>query len=279
MNRASPTSPSCRRNSASTAEDGGLHRPERSGRYDCHFSYQRLMDYYGISPEGGRVLQLGRHRLLSDRRQDDPIVPTSSSPAPRPRHHRLDHQGGARTGLRRPDLSPAASETVTILEVAGEHADGVVLPVTNVSPSTDAQKAIEARFLERFGTFNALAGNYSWWIYALKAAWETPAPPRTPRRRRGARQVELDDTYVGKVAGGREILRRGASGGLRLLHHHHRQGRCAGGGHPLSRTSRRLLKCRISACRTPLAERRGARRVTDLRRAPRRPTRLRGLGA
>ena len=103
-------------------------------------------------------------------------------------------------GYKGPIASPAASETKTILEVAGEHATDVILPVTNVSPSTPTQKAIEARFIERFGSFNALAGNYSWWIYSLKAALEMAGTATdTQAVAEAMAQIELEDTYVGKV--------------------------------------------------------------------------------
>ena len=75
--------------------------------------------------------------------------------------------------------------------------------MTNVSPSTDTQKAIEKRFLDRFGSFNALAGNYSWWIYSLKAAWEMAGTADdTKAVSEALAQVELNDTYVGKVKWG-----------------------------------------------------------------------------
>ena len=103
-------------------------------------------------------------------------------------------------GYKGPIVSPAASETSTILEVAGEYADNVVLPVTLVDPITDNQKAIKERFMQHFGTFNALAGNYSWWIYALVQAMEDAGTFEDTKAVADAlAKVVLDDTYVGKV--------------------------------------------------------------------------------
>ena len=89
--------------------------------------------------------------------------------------------------------------------------------MTNVTPSTDTQKAIEKRFLDRFGTFNALAGNYSWWIYSLKAAWEMAGTAEdTKAVAEALAPVELEDTYVGKVKWGGEksfgVARQGIHG-------------------------------------------------------------------
>lgn len=103
-------------------------------------------------------------------------------------------------GYKGPIASPAASETATILEVAGEYADDVVLPVTCVEPVTDSQKQIKERFLQHFGTFNALAGNYSWWIYALAQAFEDAGTFEDTKAVADALEnVVLEDTYVGKV--------------------------------------------------------------------------------
>jgi branched-chain amino acid transport system substrate-binding protein len=173
---------------------------------DCHYSYQRLMDYYGIAQKTAEYFNwedTDFYPIVAKTIADPPdFIVTSPSP---PGITASIVKAARELGYTGPISSPAASETVTILEVAGEHADGVVLPVTNVAPSTDTQKAIEKRFLERFGTFNALAGNYSWWIYALKAAWEMAGTADDIRAVAEAlAQVELDDTYVGKVKWGGE---------------------------------------------------------------------------
>lgn len=168
---------------------------------DCHYSYARLMDYYGIAQKAAEYYNwedTDFYPIVAKTISDRPdFIVTSPSP---PGITASIIKAARELGYAGPIASPAASETVTILEVAGEHADGVVLPVTNVAPSTETQKAIERRFLDRFGTFNALAGNYSWWIYALKAAWEMAGEVDDTRVVAEAlAQVELDDTYVGKV--------------------------------------------------------------------------------
>ena len=173
---------------------------------DCHFSYQRLMDYYGITQKAAEFYNwedTDFYPIVAKTIADRPdFIVTSPSP---PGITASIIKAARELGYTGPISSPAASETTTILEVAGEHADGVILPVTNVSPSTETQKAIEKRFLERFGSFNALAGNYSWWIYSLKAAWEMAGTADdTNAVAEALAQVELDDTYVGHVKWGGE---------------------------------------------------------------------------
>ncbi|MBX3596747.1 MAG: ABC transporter substrate-binding protein [Rhizobiaceae bacterium] len=173
---------------------------------DCHFSYKRLMDYYGITQKAAEFYNwedTDFYPIVAKTIADKPdFIVTSPSP---PGITASIIKAARELGYGGPISSPAASETKTILEVAGEHADGVVLPVTNVEPSTDTQKAIEKRFLDRFGSFNALAGNYSWWIYSLKAAWEKAGTAEdTKAVAEALAQVELDDTYVGKVKWGGE---------------------------------------------------------------------------
>lgn len=168
---------------------------------DCHFSYQRLMDYYGITQKVAEFYNwedTDFYPIVAKTIADRPdFIVTSPSP---PGITASIIKAARELGYTGPIASPAASETETILEVAGEHADGVILPVTNVEPSTPTQKAIEKRFLERFGSFNALAGNYSWWIYSLKAAWEMAGTADdTKAVAEALAQVELDDTYVGHV--------------------------------------------------------------------------------
>lgn len=168
---------------------------------DCHFSYKRLMDYYGITQKAAEFYNwedTDFYPIVAKTIADRPdFIVTSPSP---PGITASIVKAARELGYTGPISSPAASETKTILEVAGEHADGVILPVTNVAPSTDTQKAIEKRFIERFGSFNALAGNYSWWIYSLKAAWEAAGTAEdTKAVAEALAQVELDDTYVGKV--------------------------------------------------------------------------------
>lgn len=175
--------------------------PDDQDGTDCHFSYKRLMDYYGITQKSAEFFNwedTDFYPIVAKSISDRPdFIVTSPTP---PGITASIVKAARELGYTGPISSPAASETKTILEVAGEQADGVVLPVTNVDPSTDTQKAIQQRFLDRFGTFNALAGNYSWWIYALKAAWEMAGTAEdTKAVAEALAQVQLDDTYVGHV--------------------------------------------------------------------------------
>jgi len=168
---------------------------------DCHFSYQRLMDYYGIAQTTALYYNwedTDFYPIVARAIAAKPaFIVTSPSP---PGITASIIKAARELGYRGPISSPAASETKTILEVAGEHADAVVLPVTNVSPSTPMQKDIERRFTERFGSFNALAGNYSWWFWALKAAFEmADTADDTKAVAEALGQVELSDSYVGRA--------------------------------------------------------------------------------
>lgn len=175
--------------------------PDDQDGIDCHFSYERLMKHYGIEQKAAEYYNwedTDFYPIVAKTIRDRPdFIVTSPSP---PGITASIVKAARELGYTGPISSPAASETKTILEVAGEHATDVILPVTNVEPSSETQKAIEARFLERFGSFNALAGNYSWWIYALKAAFEMAGTAEdTNAVAEALGQVELDDTYVGKV--------------------------------------------------------------------------------
>ena len=175
--------------------------PDDQDGIDCYFSYERLAKHYGIEKKSVEYFNwedTDFYPIVAKSIRDKPdFIVTSPSP---PGITASIIKAARELGYKGPISSPAASETKTILDVAGEHATDVILPVTNVEPSTDTQKGIESRFRERFGDFNALAGNYSWWIYSLKAALEMAGTADDTRAVAEAlAQVELDDTYVGKV--------------------------------------------------------------------------------
>lgn len=176
--------------------------PNDQDGFDGYFSYQRLLKHYGISETGVEYFNWEDTDFFpivakSIREKPDFIV---TSPSP-PGITASIVKAARELGYKGPISSPAASETETILEVAGEHAHDVVLPVTNVAPTSASQIAIKDRFLERFGSFNALAGNYSWWIYALKDAMEKAGTAEdTTAVSEALAEVVLEDTYVGRVA-------------------------------------------------------------------------------
>ena len=180
--------------------------PDDKDGYDCYYSYQRLMDYYNLK-------DLGKEYFEWETTDFYPIVtkvlamkPDAIITSPTPPGITADIVKAAREmGYKGAISSPAASETKTILEVAGEYADDVVLPVTLVSPVTKTQVEIRERFLKRFGEFNALAGNYSWWVYALAKAIEDAGTFEDTRAVANALQdVVLEDTWVGKAKFGGE---------------------------------------------------------------------------
>ncbi len=175
--------------------------PDDQDGIDCHHSYQRLMEYYGIKDLGVEYFNwedTDFYPIVTKTLKSNPdFIVTSPSP---PGITASIVKAAREMGYKGPISSPAASETKTILEVAGEYAHDVVLPVTCVEPVTDTQKAIKARFIERFGDFNALAGNYSWWIYGLVAALEKAGTYEDTKAVADAlAEVVLEDTYVGKV--------------------------------------------------------------------------------
>jgi branched-chain amino acid transport system substrate-binding protein len=175
--------------------------PDDQDGYDCHFSYERLMDYYGVEKLGVEYFNwedTDFYPIVTKSLKSKPdFIVTSPSP---PGITASIVKAAREMGYEGPICSPAASETKTILEVAGEYANNVVLPVTCVEPVTDTQRAIRDRFLARFGDFNALAGNYSWWIYALAQAFEDAGTHEDTKAVADALgNVVLEDTYVGKV--------------------------------------------------------------------------------
>ena len=175
--------------------------PDDKDGYDCYFSYQRLMEYYGMK-------DLGKEYFEWETTDFYPIVtkvvamkPDCIITSPTPPGITASLVKAAREmGYKGPISSPAALETKTILEVAGEFADDVVLPGTLESPQTEAQEAIVKRLTKRFGEFNALAGNYSWWVQALAQAFEDAGTfEDTTAVANALEKVVLEDTYVGKV--------------------------------------------------------------------------------
>jgi len=175
--------------------------PDDQDGIDCHHSYERLMKHYGIKDLGVEYFNwedTDFYPIVTKTLKSKPdFIVTSPSP---PGITASIVKAAREMGYKGPISSPAASETKTILEVAGEYAHDVVLPVTCVEPVTDTQKAIKARFIKRFGDFNALAGNYSWWIYGLVAALEKAGTYEDTKAVANAlAEVVLEDTYVGKV--------------------------------------------------------------------------------
>lgn len=175
--------------------------PDDQDGIDCYFSYERLMKYYGIEDRGVEYFNwedTDFYPIVTKTLKSNPdFIVTSPSP---PGITASIVKAAREMGYKGPISSPAASETKTILEVAGEYAHDVVLPVTLVEPITENQKQIKDRFMKRFGDFNALAGNYSWWIYALVAALENAGTHEdTEAVANALANVVLEDTYVGKV--------------------------------------------------------------------------------
>jgi branched-chain amino acid transport system substrate-binding protein len=176
--------------------------PDDKDGEDCHYSYQRVMDHYGIKQVGAEYFNwedTDFYPIVTKilKTKPDFIV---ASPAP-PGITASIVKAAREMGYKGPIVAPAALETKTILEVAGEFADDVILPVTMDVPQTATQKAIKARFTKRFGDFKSLAGIYSWWPYALVEAIQTAGTVEdTTAVAEALANVVLKDTYVGTVA-------------------------------------------------------------------------------
>jgi branched-chain amino acid transport system substrate-binding protein len=176
--------------------------PDDKDGQDCHSSYQRLMDNYDIKQVGAEYFNwedTDFYPIVTKILKTKPdFIVTSPSP---PGITASIIKAAREMGYKGPIAAPAALETKTILEVAGEFADDVVLPVTNDIPQTETQKAVQERFTKRFGKFNALAGIYSWWPYALAEAFKAAGTVEdTAAVARALENVVLEDTYVGRVA-------------------------------------------------------------------------------
>ena len=176
--------------------------PDDKDGTDCHFSYERLMKYYDVNSKGVEYFNwedTDFYPIVTKTIQNKPdFIVTSPTP---PGITASIVKAARELGFKGPIVSPAASETETILQVAGEQADEVILPVTCVDPVTDYQKQLRERFMQHFGSFNALGGNYSWWVYALAKAFEAAGTVDDTKAVAAALQeVVLEDTYVGKVA-------------------------------------------------------------------------------
>jgi branched-chain amino acid transport system substrate-binding protein len=173
--------------------------PDDKDGYDCYYSYQRLMKYYDVQDLGVEYFQWETsdfYPLVTKtlQRKPDMII---TSPTP-PGITASIVKAARELGFKGPVVSPGASETKTILEVCGEQADGVVLPVTLEEPQTQVQKDLGERFKKRFGEFNLYAGNLSWWVYALAEAIEKAGTfEDTTKIAAALADVELKDTYVG----------------------------------------------------------------------------------
>lgn len=175
--------------------------PDDKDGYDCYFSYQRLMEYYDVEDLGVEYFEwevLDLYPLVTRILALEPdFIVTSPTP---PGHTALIVKAAREMGFTGPIVSPAASETKTIIEACGEFAHNVVLPATNEELPTPYQKEIAARFENRFGDFKLLAGNYSWWVYALAQAFEDAGTVEDTRAVANAlEKVVLDDTFVGRT--------------------------------------------------------------------------------
>jgi branched-chain amino acid transport system substrate-binding protein len=173
--------------------------PDDKDGYDCYYSYQRLMKYYNVEDLGVEYFQWETtdfYPLVTKTLQKKPdMIITSPTP---PGITASIVKAARELGFKGPVVSPGASETKTILEVCGEQADGVVLPVTLETPKTQVQKDLAERFKKRFGEFNLYAGNLSWWVYALAEAFEKAGTFEDTTKVAAALQdVVLKDTYVG----------------------------------------------------------------------------------
>ncbi|TFG59592.1 MAG: hypothetical protein E4H36_13515 [Spirochaetales bacterium] len=175
--------------------------PDDKDGYDCYYSFQRLMDYYQLEDLGVEYFQwedTDFYPIVTKilEKKPDCII---TSPTP-PGITASIVKAAREMGYKGPISSPGASETQTILDVCGEYATDVVLPVTLEAPVTQYQKDLKERFMQRFGQFNALAGNYSWWVYALAKAFEVAGTfEDTDKVKDALENVTLDDSYVGKV--------------------------------------------------------------------------------
>ena len=173
--------------------------PDDKDGYDCYYSFQRLMKYYDIKDLGVEYFQWETtdfYPLVTKILQKKPdwII---TSPTP-PGQTASIVKAARELGFKGPVASPGASETKTILEICGDQADDVVLPVTLETPQTQTQKDLGERFKKRFGEFNLYAGNLSWWVYALAEAFEKAGTfEDTAKVADALEDVELKDTYVG----------------------------------------------------------------------------------
>lgn len=173
--------------------------PDDKDGYDCYYSYQRLMKYYDVQDLGVEYFQWETtdfYPLVTKTLQKKPdMIITSPTP---PGITASIVKAARELGFKGPVVSPGASETKTILEVCGEQADGVVLPVTLEEPQTQAQKDLAERFKKRFGEFNLYAGNLSWWVYALAEAFTVAGTfEDTTKVADALEDIVLKDTYVG----------------------------------------------------------------------------------
>ena len=79
--------------------------PDDQDGYDCHFSYERLMDYYGVEMKGVEYFNwedTDFYPIVTKTLKSKPdFIVTSPSP---PGHHRQHRQGRPGNGLRRADL-------------------------------------------------------------------------------------------------------------------------------------------------------------------------------
>ena len=176
--------------------------PDDKDGQDCHYSYQRVMDHYGIKQVGTEYFNwedTDFYPIVTKilKTKPDFIV---ASPSP-PGITASIVKAAREMGYKGPIVAPAALETKTILEVAGEFADDVILPVTMDAPLTETQKAIQERLTKRFGEFKSLAAIYSWWPYALaEAIHKAGTVEDTKAVAKALEKIVLENTYVGKVA-------------------------------------------------------------------------------
>lgn len=175
--------------------------PDDNDGYSCYYSHQRLSEYYGLEDLGAFYFSwetVDFYPLVTKALALNPDM-LDLSPVP-PDMTALITKAAREMGFTGPVHSPAALESKTIIEIAGEYATDVILPMTMEDPQTDIQKYVVERAIAEFGEFNALTGNYYHWLFSLKQAWETAGTVEDTRAVAIALgNSVLYDTFLGTV--------------------------------------------------------------------------------
>lgn len=175
--------------------------PDDADGYATYYSHQRLTEYYGLESVTFEYFEwetVDFYPLVTKVLAANPDM-LDLSPVP-PGITALIVKASREMGFTGPIHSPAALESKTIIEIAGEYATDVILPMTMEDPQTDIQKEVVAKAIAKFGEFNALTGNYYHWLFSLKQAWETAGTVEDTRAVAIALgNSVLYDTFLGTV--------------------------------------------------------------------------------
>lgn len=175
--------------------------PDDQDGYDCYANYLKLLQHFGMKDLGHEYFNwedTDFYPITTKIIKNKPdFIITSPTP---PGITASIVKAAREMGYTGPISSPGALETATILQIAGDFADKVILPGTVEQDLSPSQQAMADRLKKMFGEYRALSGLLSWWVYAFAQAVEVAGTlDDTQAIANALEKVQLKDTFVGNT--------------------------------------------------------------------------------